>query len=88
MKSQAEITSMTQHAVDRFMERSGSKKPIRAIYKLFSLSEAAVPMGRNRYYTRGWIIVVVNGVVKTAYRPRTREEMDAIFRAAEKGVAA
>lgn len=75
------VGAITQHALERFMERSGSKKMPRAIGQLFCLAESAVSIGNNRFYARGWIVVVLEGEVKTAYRPRTREQQEAIFRA-------
>ena len=76
-----QIDAVTQHAIDRYMERLGSKKVYRAIDKIFTMSTCALPIGHNRYYTNGWIIVVVGGMVKTIYRPRTIEQMNAVNRA-------
>jgi hypothetical protein len=75
----AAVSAVTQHAIDRYMERTGAKKAQRATTTLFCLAESAIPIGKNRYYARGWIVVVKDGVVKTAYRPKTREQMDAVY---------
>lgn len=75
------VSAVTQHAIDRYMERTGAKKALRSTNTLFSLAESAVPLGKNRYYARGWIVVMVNGVVKTAYRPKTREQMEIVYNA-------
>ena len=79
-----QVDSVTQHAIDRYMERLGSKKTLRAIDKIFTMTTCALPIGQNRYYTNGWIIVVVRGVVKTIYRPRTMEQMNAVNMACER----
>jgi len=75
------VSAVTQHAIDRYLERAGGKKVQRATNTLFSLADSAIPIGNNRYYARGWIVVVKDGTVKTAYRPKTREQMDAVYRA-------
>jgi hypothetical protein len=77
----AVVSAVTQHAIDRYLERTGGKKAHRATNTLFCLAESAIPIGNNRYYARGWIVVLKDGVVKTAYRPKTREQMDAVYRA-------
>lgn len=75
------ITTITQHALDRYFERSGCVKPVKAMNKLFSHSEHATPIGNHRYYNRGWIFVIVKGVIKTCYKPRTREQQQAVYNA-------
>lgn len=70
--------SVSQHAVDRYLQRSNGKRELHAVGKLFAVADASIPIGKNRRYAKGWIVVVKNGVVKTAYRPRTREQMRAV----------
>lgn len=72
------IKAVTQHAVDRFQERSGSKKP--KIERLFRLAEQSVPIGAGRRYSSGWIFVVKKNVVRTVYKPRKRHEFEAIHK--------
>ena len=83
MNSPVAIT-LTQHTVDRYMQYSGSKRAVRTITRLFNAADQGLPIGNNRFYHRGWIVVIKDGIVKTAYRPRTREQMDAIFAATHK----
>jgi hypothetical protein len=78
------VDAVTKHAIDRYMERLGSKKVHRAIGKIFTMSSRALNIGDNRYYSNGWIIVVVDGLVRTVYRPRTHEQMYAINKATER----
>jgi len=79
-----QVDSVTQHAIDRYLERAGSKKVHRAIGKIFTMSSRALNIGDNRYYSNGWILVVVDGLVKTVYRPTTREQMNSINKACER----
>lgn len=75
------VNSITQHAVDRYMERSGTKSPTRAMRKLFELAEQAIPIGHSRFYASGWIVVMKRGVLKTCYKPRTLSQTNSIFAA-------
>ncbi len=72
---------LTQHAIDRYMERSGTKKPMRSILKLFSLADSARPLGRGKFYARGWVLVMKGGRVKTVYRPTSRIDHQKIYEA-------
>jgi hypothetical protein len=74
-------TSATQHALDRFMTRAKSNLPVASMTKMFNVADFGTPIGHNRFYSRGWIVVVVDGVIRTAYRPRTPEQFNAIFHA-------
>jgi hypothetical protein len=75
------INAVTQHAVDRFMTRAKSTKTLRSTDKLWSLAERGVPIGNHRFYAQGWIVVIAKGVARTAYRPRRKEEFQAIYTA-------
>lgn len=71
--------AITQHAIDRYMERSGSKAVMRTIRKLFDVVERGVPVNGGRFYHKGWIVVVRAGEIKTVYRPRTKAQMSAVY---------
>ncbi len=77
--------AVQQHAVDRYMERTGSKGQMRCCEKLWIKAQFAVhiPIGNNRFYdTRnGWIVVIFKGIVKTIYRPKTLEQFASIHKA-------
>lgn len=73
--------TITQHALDRFMERSGSNRVMRSLNKLSAVVDSAIPIGKNKLYWGGWIIVMVKGEVKTAYHPRTRKQMNQVHAA-------
>jgi hypothetical protein len=75
------INRVTQHAIERYMERTGSKKMNRVVKKLLSASEAALAIGKNQYYHRGIIYVVVDGTVITTYKPKGKEQTDAVYNA-------
>lgn len=76
------IKAVTQHAVDRFMERTGNKKPLRAMQKVFRLGQSSIPIGRSLYFSQGWVLCITSlGIVKTIYRPCSRWEHKAIAEA-------
>lgn len=60
---------LEQHAVDRFRERSGIKTEARAMAKLLEYADQAVRVGPDRFFARGWILIIRDGFVKTVYRP-------------------
>jgi cytochrome oxidase Cu insertion factor (SCO1/SenC/PrrC family) len=79
------IKAVTQHAVDRFMERTGNKKPLRAMQKVFRLAQSSIPIGpigKSLYFSQGWIMLInKRGIVNTIYRPRSKWEHKAIAEA-------
>jgi len=78
---------LTQHALERYMERSGSKHVHRALGRISSLVAQAVPIDKKRVYARGWIMRVDGGDVVTMYRPTNPRDMAKIFMVMqEKGV--
>ncbi|SRR5260221_4366307 len=78
--------AIQQHAIDRYMERTGSTGEMRCCEKIWIKAQFSIPMSRNRFYDPrgGFIIVIVNRIVKTIYRPRTTEQFDAIYKAMAK----
>ncbi len=76
--------TVTQHAIKRYMERSGTTRPMRSALRLHYLMEHAVKLDADRYYAMGWIMVVVKGILRTVYRPRHRRDMEAIHRLAQR----
>jgi hypothetical protein len=78
------VRSVTQHAVDRFMERTGNKKQVRAVQKVFRLAQSSIPIGRSLYFSQGWLMFINEyGDVKTIYRPANKWEHKAIATAME-----
>jgi hypothetical protein len=76
------VRAVTQHAVDRFMERSTIKKGYAATQKVFKLAQSSMPIGKSLHFSRGWLMFINKyGVVKTIYRPRSRWEHKAIAEA-------
>lgn len=76
------IRAVTQHAVDRFMERTGMKKPVKATEKVFRLAQSSIPIGKSLYYSQGWLMFVnKKGEVKTIYRPSQKWQHQAIYEA-------
>ena len=76
------IKAVTQHAVDRFMERTGNKKPLRAMQKVFRIAQSSIPIGRSLHFSQGWLMFINKyGVVKTIYRPANKWEHKAIANA-------
>jgi nucleoside-diphosphate-sugar epimerase len=53
----------------------------KALNKMLASAEKALPIGNNEYYLRGVVYVVVNGEVKTAYKPHQPSTQARIFRA-------
>lgn len=76
--------AVTQHAVDRYLERSQGSKEQRAIAKLFAIADKAIPLGRGQFYADGWIIAVKSGEIRTVFRPRTPAQLAAVHRACAK----
>lgn len=75
------VTKVTQHAVDRYTERSGCKSLEKSVNKLLERANSGIPIGRNRIYHGGWIVAIRKGVVKTVYRLRTPEQLESVFKA-------
>lgn len=67
------VKSVTQHALDRYMERSGVKGVQRALNKIMGHVEFAIPMGGHRFYSNGWVIVIKKRVVRTMYKPLPKD---------------
>jgi len=78
------VTAVTQHALERYMKRTGSQNIKQALNKMMHNAEVGTPIGGNRYYSRGVVYVVVDGEIKTAYKPHTKEVQDAIHHALNK----
>ncbi len=77
------ITKVTQHAVDRYMQRSGCKSLTASVNKLLERANKVIPIGKNRVYQGGWIVAIRRGAVVTCYKPRTPEQLGAVFRACQ-----
>lgn len=75
------VKAVTQHAVDRFMERTGSNKPVKALQKVFRLAESSIQVGKSLYYSQGWLMFIKCGEVKTIYRPKWKWQHQAIYEA-------
>lgn len=75
------VSALTHHALERFMKRTGNKKPVASMQKLFLAAEQGTPLGNNRFYYRGLVVVVVNGEVKTAFKPHRRDIQEQIYHA-------
>ncbi len=73
--------SLTQHALDRYMERSGSTKILKSLFKIESLVANAVQIGKNQFYAGGWIMKVVHGEVVTMYRPKYPSQLRKVYKA-------
>lgn len=65
---------LTQHAIERYMQRTGSKKIERVIRKLFNILDRSIRLDDEHFYFRGWIIVVSKGEIKTVYKPKYPDE--------------
>jgi hypothetical protein len=78
------ISAISQHALERYMIRTATKDVKKALKKIDQCASNAVPIGNNEYYLRGVVYVVVEGEVKTAYKPHKKETQDRIFAAFNK----
>lgn len=78
------IKAVTQHAVNRFMERSTIRSSHSATQKVFRLAQSSIPIGKSLYFSKGWLMVInKKKVVKTIYRPFSKWEHKAIAIAIE-----
>lgn len=61
---------VTQHAVERFMVRSGCQDPRQAGETLLRMAARALPWraDRNQWHCSGWILVIDQGGVQTVFR--------------------
>lgn len=61
---------VTQHAVERFMERSGCQSAAQAGETLLKMASRALPWRRdkNQWHCSGWILVIDEGGVQTVFR--------------------
>ncbi len=80
MKVAPPIKAVTQHAIDRYLERTKGKSEKRAINKLFGDFNGAASIGGNEYYANGFIVVIIKGEIRTVYRPRKPRQLAAINR--------
>lgn len=66
--------SVTAHALDRFMERSGASDREKATLTIMKLAENSIAYdtAQNKFHSSGWILVIDGGVVKTIYRVTTQ----------------
>lgn len=73
------VRAVTQHAVDRFMERFSKMNPVNATQKVFRLAQSSIPIGKSLYFSKGWLMFInKQGLVKTIYRPKMKWEHKAI----------
>lgn len=75
------IVAVTQHALDRYMERSGCTNVNKAIKNLTDVGERGIPIGRQQFYAKGWIVVVRRFMVVTAFKPKTFSQQNRVNRA-------
>lgn len=68
----ASAISVTQHALDRFMERAGITNPQTAFEILLLMVYRAEPIGGHRRWVDDWVIVVKRREVKTVFRGTRR----------------
>lgn len=68
----------TQHALDRFQERSCIRDVGRAMKRLEALIIESVPLNRTKHksikyrYKDGWILMFQRGVLQTVYTEGTK----------------
>lgn len=73
--------TLTQHALDRYMERTNCKNVLRGLNNIEHLLASAVRIGKNRVYASGLILKVHNGVVTTVYKPTHQRDFRQIYNA-------
>lgn len=65
---------LTQHALDRFMERAKSDRVLKSLNKIERLAARAIKIGPCRYYAGGWILIHDRGAIQTMFRPNNRDK--------------
>jgi len=69
------VNAITQHALDRYCERTGAKNIAKALSKIDCATQFLLRIDKNRYYskTTGFVLVIRKGVLKTIYKPYPRD---------------
>lgn len=80
------LVTITSHAIQRYMERSGQTCPDRAAKTIQKMFRRSIPIegGNGRWYGSGWIFAVKNGRMITVMRPRKERVMKSIKEAHER----
>jgi hypothetical protein len=72
----------TQHAIDRYRQRTGSAAPQSKIErKLEDRIQASIPIGSGLLYGSGWVFVMKGDVLITVYKPKARWIQERIHKA-------
>jgi len=75
---------LTQHALDRYMQRSGCRRVVKSLNRIERLAAKAIPIGKTQFYAEGWILRMVGGEIVTVHRPN-RSQMRKIYKAMNTG---
>lgn len=65
--------SLSQHAINQFRKRSGVKSDARAARLLAGYAATGRLVGPERWLSHGWLLIIRNNEVRTAYRPDKRQ---------------
>ena len=86
--SQIEEVSVTLHAIERWMQRTGCVSPKKAERRIREHFACAIRLGSdsNHYYSGGWVFVFTNKTIVTVMRPKARAIMDQIKKAVQQQI--
>jgi len=73
--------AVTQHALERYMQRSGATRVVKSLNKIERLASRAVRIGKTRFYADGWILKVVRGEIVTMFKPKYASDLRQIYKA-------
>lgn len=71
--------TVSEHAIDRYMERTGVKSRERARNKILLRWNAARSIGGGEWYARGWIICMRADVITTITKPHKEHSQERIY---------
>lgn len=70
--------TVSQHALDRYMERSGSRNVNKSLAFLFEAASSGAIQPNGRIEHKGWTLVVIDRDVKTVYRATKMENQSTL----------
>lgn len=69
------VKAVSQHALDRFLERSRIRTPNNALAILFRLAQRCEHLNGDRWHANGWILVISGDELVTVYRPQSPNDV-------------
>lgn len=69
------VRAISQHALDRFLERSRIRTPNNALAILFRLAQRCEHLNGDRWHANGWILVISGDELVTVYRPSATNDV-------------